>query len=116
MGGYYGTYRLRAPVGWSDRQLNRNWAACSRTTAAVTRRAARAGAVPTANVPVGPAGAQAGDPTRAVAARAPGEWSGHGLIHDRFKDGCAGQDAEPGGELRENDGTHVENPREKRGN
>lgn len=99
----------RRRVGWADRYLNRNRAAGSGPTAAITGHPARPGAGPAAIISIGPAGAGAGDPARSVAARAsgrPARAHHRVLIHDLFDKNRPRQNADASGQLSQHDRTH----------
>ncbi|KAM1641967.1 hypothetical protein ACFX2K_011969 [Malus domestica] len=98
--------RLRRRVGALYGDLNRKRPTRTRPTTAATKRTTRAGTAPAPDITIGPARAEAGDPTRSVAPGTAREGAGHGLlVHDRFDEDRARQDAETGGELSQHDRT-----------
>lgn len=95
-------------VGTANGELGRDGATRTRSAAAATEHATGAGAGPAADVAVGPAGTEAGDTAGAVAGGAAGEGPGHGLlVHHRFDQNGAGEDAEAGGELSQHHRNHL---------
>lgn len=97
----------------TNRDLNRDGSTRTRSSAAAARRATRPGTTPATDVTVGPAGAEASDPARAVATRAPRElgWTTthHGVLDYHGLDkNRPGQHAQTRRQLSQHNWTHIQ--------
>lgn len=83
----------RRTIRGTNRDVNRDGATRTRSTAAATTHATRPGTTPAAEVAVRPAGAEARDPARAVATLTPRTHHGGLLVYQRLDKNRSGQHA-----------------------